>query len=142
VALLLVRHASAGDRDEWEGDDRARPLDDRGRAQAAGLVDALSAYRVDRILTSPAVRCVETVAPLASAHDLEPEVREELSEELQATAGADLLRALRGSDAVVCGHGGLDAAIAGAPKWKKGATFVLGPGLELERAIPPPKARP
>ena len=136
MALLLVRHGSAGDRDDWEGDDRARPLDERGRAQAAALVDALAGYPVDRVLTSPAVRCVETIAPLAAARGVEPEPREELSEELQWTAGAELLRTLDGRDVVVCGHGGLDAAVRDAPKWKKGATFVLGPGLELERVIP------
>jgi 8-oxo-dGTP diphosphatase len=136
MPLLLVRHASAGDRDDWDGDDRARPLDERGRAQAASLVDALAGYPIQRILTSPAVRCVETVAPLSAARRVEPEVREELSEERQRAAGADLLRSVDGSDVVVCGHGGLESAVAEAPKWKKGATFVLGPGLRLERVIP------
>jgi 8-oxo-dGTP diphosphatase len=137
VPVLLVRHASAGDRDAWDGDDRARPLDERGRRQAAGLVASLAAYPIERVLTSPALRCVETVAPLAAARGLEPEAYEELSEELQATAGAELVRALDGRDVVVCGHGGLEVPVPAAPKWKKASTFVLAPGLQLERVIPP-----
>ena len=40
-----IRHASAGDRDTWIGDDRARPLDDQGRQQAAALVELLRTVR-------------------------------------------------------------------------------------------------
>jgi phosphohistidine phosphatase SixA len=129
--MLLVRHASAGDREAWEGDDRERPLDDKGREQADALVDQLASHRIERILSSPAVRCVQTVEPLAAARGLQLELREELSEEEQATAGAALLRSLAGDDVVVCGHGGLEQAVPGAPKWKKGATLVLGPQLEV-----------
>jgi phosphohistidine phosphatase SixA len=41
---LLIRHARAGKPDEWSGDDRRRPVDERGRGQAADLVEALSDY--------------------------------------------------------------------------------------------------
>ena len=52
-------------------------------------------------------------------------------EERQEAEGTALVRSLTGRDVVVCGHGGLDAVVSGAPKWKKGAVFVLGPSLEL-----------
>ena len=58
-------------------------------------------------------------------------MREELGEESQAVAGTALVRSLAGRDVVVCGHGGLDSVVLDAPKWKKGAVFVLGPQLEL-----------
>ena len=131
MPLLLVRHASAGDRAMWEGDDRERPLDVRGRRAADDLIERLAPFAIEQILTSPYRRCVETVAPLARARGFELDVREELGEERQGTDGIALVRSLAGSDVVVCGHGGLDAVVPAAPSWKKGAVFVLGPGLEL-----------
>lgn len=131
MPLLLLRHASAGDRKTWSGDDRDRPLDERGRGQADALVELLAPYEVEAIFTSPYRRCVETVEPLARVRGLVPDGRAELGEDLQATVGAELVRALRGRDVVVCGHGGLDAVLLGGPKWKKGAVFVVSPELRV-----------
>jgi 8-oxo-(d)GTP phosphatase len=135
MPLILVRHGSAGDRDEWDADDRERPLDKRGRRQARELVSRLAAYRIGEIHTSPYLRCVQTVEPLAAARDLEPRLRAELSEERQGRDGDALLRELADRDAVVCGHGGLDSALQGAPKWRKGAAFVLDRDLRLVEQI-------
>jgi 8-oxo-(d)GTP phosphatase len=126
VPLLLVRHASAGDRDRWAGDDSERPLDARGEKQARKLVGLLDGFAIEEIHTSPARRCLQTIAPLAEARRLEPRVRPELGEELQWTAGAELVRSLAGRDVVVCGHGGLDtSALVDPPKWRKGAVLVV-----------------
>jgi phosphohistidine phosphatase SixA len=89
------------------------------------LVEGLAAYQVDQILTSPYRRCVETVEALAAARGLEPELRDELGESEQAIHGAALLRAVAGRDVVLCGHGGLEAALIDPPKWRKGFTFVV-----------------
>jgi 8-oxo-(d)GTP phosphatase len=129
--LLFLRHASAGKREEWEGDDRERPLDKRGRTRAKELVDELAPYRIDAILTSPYRRCVETVEPLAAARGLEPEHRDELGEELQGTAGVALVRSLAGTDVVVCGHGGLETALVDSPRWRKGMVFVVDDALRV-----------
>jgi phosphohistidine phosphatase SixA len=137
VPLLLLRHASAGDRETWSGDDRERPLDERGVRQADALVELLAPYPLDAIYTSPYRRCVATVEPLARARGLEPEQREELGEGLQATTGAALVRALRDRDVVVCGHGGLDGVLDDGPKWKKGAVFVVSPELRLREVLRP-----
>ena len=131
MPLLLVRHASAGDRAKWVGDDRKRPLDKRGRTRADELVAQLAPYPVEAILSSPARRCVETVEPLARERGLEIELREQLGEELQATDGVALVRSLAGRDVAVCGHGGLEHALPDPPVFKKGAVLVVGPGLEL-----------
>jgi phosphohistidine phosphatase SixA len=85
----------------------------------------------EAVLTSPYVRCVDTVVPLAEARGLALQSRHELSEEWHATQGVALVRELAGRDVVVCGHGGLEDAVPGAPRWKKGTVFVLGPSLEL-----------
>ena len=73
-------------RSEWEGDDRLRPLDERGRRQAEALVDALAAFPITRIFSSPYDRCVQTVEPLAAQRGLPVELREELGEEQQCTS--------------------------------------------------------
>jgi 8-oxo-dGTP diphosphatase len=135
--MLLVRHGSAGDRELWEGDDRERPLDEKGVRQAAELVDLLAPYAIERILSSPAVRCMQTAEPLAKARGLSIEPQDELGEELQATAGAELVRSLAGADVAICGHGGLEDALRDPPRWKKGAVLVVGPTFEVTATLRP-----
>lgn len=122
--ILLVRHASAGDRDEWEGDDRLRPLDERGRRQADELVELLEQYEVTRLLSSPSLRCVQTVEPFAEARGLGIEIRDELSEERQDVDGPALVGSLHDVDAIFGCHGGLSEAICGESQ-KKGEVLVL-----------------
>ena len=131
MPLLFVRHAWAGKRSEWEGDDSKRPLDTRGEQQAQELVERLAPYAIAEIYTSPYTRCVQTVVPLAAARDLEPIMRSELGEEQQWRDGAALVSELAGRDVVVCGHGGLEAALVDPPKWRKGAVFVVDEDLRV-----------
>jgi 8-oxo-(d)GTP phosphatase len=121
--ILLIRHASAGDREEWDGDDRRRPLDEKGWRQSAALVELLAGYEVDRILSSTYDRCFQTVEPLASARGLEIELREELSEEYDEVDGAALVRSLDGNPAVSC-HGALSVSLIGESQ-KKSEVIVL-----------------
>lgn len=131
--MLVIRHARAGERSEWEGDDRLRPLDERGGGQAKALVDALAAFSVTRILSSPYDRCVQTVEPLAARRGLPIEVREELGEEQQFTSGVTLARSLIGDGVALCVHGGLSDAAFGE-RQKKGETLVVDPdGRVVER---------
>jgi 8-oxo-(d)GTP phosphatase len=65
--LLLVRHAKAGSRDQWDGDDALRPLSESGQRQARELAGLLRLYGPDRISTAPPLRCRDTVVPLADA---------------------------------------------------------------------------
>lgn len=124
--MLLVLHAWAGKRSDWAGDDSERPLDERGRVQALELVSELMPFQIERILSSPYRRCVETVEPVARARGVEIECRAELSEESQDDDGAALVRELIDSDNVlVCGHGGLEHAIPGAHKLDKGEILVV-----------------
>jgi phosphohistidine phosphatase SixA len=124
--VLLIRHASAGKRMQWEGDDRRRPLDERGRRQALGLVSLLADYPLERILSSPYDRCVLTVEPLARSRGLAIEVREELAEERQAHEGAALVARLLDTNTAVCCHGGLSDVVVGESQ-KKGEVLVLAP---------------
>jgi phosphohistidine phosphatase SixA len=63
--LLLVRHADAGNKQRWAGPDSLRPLSANGHAEAAGLVVRLEDYPISRVLSSPTLRCSQTVDPLA-----------------------------------------------------------------------------
>ena len=68
VPLILVRHASAGDKDNWPGEDLQRPLDTEGAADALLLADLLACFAPRaRVISSPAVRCVESMRPYALA---------------------------------------------------------------------------
>jgi len=125
--LFIVRHSSAGDRAAWVGDDDERPLDDLGRRQAAWLVEVLSVRRVGRILSSPAVRCVQTVEPLAAARAVELEVEPALAEGASAAA-LSLVRDLGEphSDVVLCSHGDVIGSLVGDGRpCRKGSVWVL-----------------
>jgi len=67
VPLILIRHASAGRKAEWPGDDDARPLDVQGAADAQALAGLLGCFApAARVVSSPALRCTETVRPFAA----------------------------------------------------------------------------
>jgi 8-oxo-dGTP diphosphatase len=107
MATYVVRHAKAGDRADWEGDDRLRPLSKPGRRQAEELAAWLKNEPVDAIFSSPYVRCLQTVEPLAEARKLPIEPRKDLEE---GSGGESLLRLVgqfKGRDIVLCTHGDL-----------------------------------
>lgn len=134
MSLILIRHAMAGHRKDWLGDDRVRPVDERGRRQSQELIEALADHPLDRIVSSPYVRCVQTVEPLAEARGLELE----LDDRLGAHRLDDVLlvlEELKGQDAAVCTHGELPWLVG--RKFKKGAFWVLGEDLTPERYRPP-----
>lgn len=136
--LLLVRHAHAGDRGAWVGDDALRPLSARGVAQAAALPALLGPLVVGGMTTvasSPAERCTATVTPLAAALGTDVAVARDLAE------GGDPGRLLAGIAAVTrptvwCSHGDVIPALlvrlaeAGLdlgpdPRCRKASTWVL-----------------
>jgi 8-oxo-(d)GTP phosphatase len=78
--LILVRHALAGARKNWSGDDDERPLDDRGETQAKVLAEVLSGYRPTAAVSSPSKRCVQTLEPYAERSGLEIGLEPSLSE--------------------------------------------------------------
>ena len=131
MSVLLVRHAWAGHADRWDGNDELRPLDDRGREQAQALVALLEPYEVERIVSSPATRCVDTVVPLAAARGLDVEERDELGVDRMDLDGPGLVRSLAGAPVVVCGHGGLETSLGYDVPWKKGAVLVLDGDLAI-----------
>ena len=102
--LLLTRHAKAGSRSEWGGDDSLRPLSERGRRQAEAIVGRLEGFPIDAVLTSRAARCRQTAAPLAEARRLAPEIREELWEEAGPEQVEALIAERPGGARLLCSH--------------------------------------
>lgn len=136
VTLLLIRHANAGSRRDWGGDDALRPLSTKGRRQAKGLVDQLEPWAPSRVLSSGYLRCVETVKPLAVDLGLKVEAVDELAEGAGRRA-VDLVRSLDDSHVALCTHGDVITEILVAladedrldlglsPRQAKGSTWVL-----------------
>ncbi len=103
--IHLLRHGAAGNRDKFNGDDRERPLTKKGKVQAQAIAEALREREIERIVTSPYKRCIQTVEPLARMIGAEIEVSEALAEGPDVDASYDLIHTLAGANAVLCSHG-------------------------------------
>lgn len=107
--LLVIRHAASVSRSEWEADDWLRPLNQDGRDRARALVPLLAAYDVQRVVSSPSTRCIETMEPFIRARPARIDTKNGLSEEGYAErpdkALKHTVRALeRAVPAVLCAH--------------------------------------
>ena len=153
MTVYLIRHAKAGDRATWRDDDRLRPLSGRGHRQARLLIDLLQDATFDRVLSSPFVRCMETVVPLAAARGLSVEPIEALAEGNALDDALAVVRKHATSGAVLCTHGDLmpamldyyaagGVAIDDVRQWPKGCTWVLDTDttgdVVAARYLPPP----
>jgi 8-oxo-dGTP diphosphatase len=134
--LMVVRHADAGDKRSWTGPDSLRPLSPTGRRQAEGLVIRLEDYPVDRILSSPTLRCRQTVQPLARDRFLDVEPLAVLGVDANPTQLRAVFWDRRLGNAVLCTHGEVigqllaelsaQGLVAEDPlDWPKGSTWLL-----------------
>jgi 8-oxo-dGTP diphosphatase len=82
--VVIVRHGLAGRKSRYKGDDRERPLDKRGRAQAESLVGLLLAFGVTEIHAAPRRRCHQTLEPLAEELGVKIQDEPTLTEEAYA----------------------------------------------------------
>ena len=102
----LIRHAKAKSRVEWTEPDELRPLTKRGRREAEALAERLRHEPLAQLVSSPFVRCVQTLEPLAVAIDLSIETTELLSEGGEASGVVELLLSLaREGPIACCTHG-------------------------------------
>jgi broad specificity phosphatase PhoE len=157
MTIHLVRHAKAGDRSLWKQDDWLRPLSRAGRAQARGILEELHDARFDRVLSSPYLRCIETVAPIAASRRLPIEPDEALAEGGNLDTVFAIVRKHIGTGALLCSHGDVIPAVLESlaasgidlgpdPRCPKGCTWVLEAdgGSEVTRVSylpPPPETR-
>jgi len=105
MTTYLVRHGSAGTRDDGDPADHERPLDEVGVLQRDQLTEWLRHEPITRVLSSPYPRCVQTVEPLAVALGLEVEHHRALAEGADLEAAWALLAATADEDVVLCSHG-------------------------------------
>jgi len=135
VGVYLVRHTKAGSRATWKGPDEDRPLSATGRKQAERLAKWLSKQGVTQTLSSPYVRCMETLEPTAKRLDLKVEPVEVLAEHGPIPPVLEYLDSLP-DDVALCTHGDIlmgtiGALILGglepssALDYRKGTTWVL-----------------
>ena len=153
MSVYVVRHAKAGSRHDWVGDDSERPLTKAGRKQSDEIARQLAAEPITGVWSSPATRCVQTVEPLARAHGLDV-IREP---RLAEGAPFEDVLALLGEvpdGAVLCSHGDVIPDLLHAlvrrgtrvltpPDWRKGTVWTLDPpgvdgAVATARADPPP----
>jgi phosphohistidine phosphatase SixA len=156
MQVLLVRHGHAGTKRHWRGDDSFRPLDQQGLAEADALALVLAPLNPARVLSSPYLRCVQTITPLAESLGLLVERTPSLVPEAGAAATvlAREVTAAGSGVVVLCTHGEtiheMQALLAGEgpPAFgptalrEKASVWVLErqDGLFVDaRHIPPPR---
>ncbi len=142
-SFYIVRHAKAGSRSHWSGDDRQRPLNKKGAKQADALVKLLQPFPITAIHSSPYLRCVQTVQPLARSRRLEVKQSDSLAEG-HGLAGLTEFLGDRSLDGVVLStHGDITWELvedlvqrhvvkAGEGGFEKGSTWVV----EVDDGVP------
>jgi len=150
--LYLVRHAKAGSRHDFRGNDRLRPLSPAGHRQAEALAIPLAAGGVKTLVSSPFLRCIETLQPTAKAVDAAVETDSRLGEGRGYVGVLELMDTLPDGTAL-CSHGDVIPETMAAlerrgcefisePEWRKATVWVLERGADGEivraEAWPPP----
>ena len=115
--LRLLRHTTAGDRTKWIGPDRDRPLTKKGRREAVAIAESLAAAGIERIVSSPYDRCVQSVEPLAKLTGARIEISDDVAEESDLDAAYALVDGLVGANAVICSHGDVIPALINRMMW-------------------------
>jgi 8-oxo-dGTP diphosphatase len=107
MRLYVIRHSAAGNRSAWDKPDDLRPLSHKGRRQADAIADMLASAGIDRLVSSPSVRCVQSLEPLAQRLGHQVEIDERLAEGGDGEGALDLAEELRKKVdvAALCSHG-------------------------------------
>jgi 8-oxo-dGTP diphosphatase len=143
ATVVLLRHAKAGRRSEFRGDDRLRPLDKIGRKQARDAAPVLAAFGPNELLAADRTRCEQTLAPLSSLLELTVRSAPAMSACLDdpATAVAEIRRLARAwNTLVICSQGKAIPAIlelmrapASSFPTRKGSAWALS--LDRDKVV-------
>lgn len=135
MRLFVVRHVKAGSRSDWNGDDEARPASKSGRRQAAAIARRLAPEQVSALVSSPFLRCRQSLEPLGELTGLAIVDDDRLRE--GATLDETLAVVVESPDrAVLCSHGDVipdlikglvrrGMELTGEPDWRKATIWVL-----------------
>jgi 8-oxo-dGTP diphosphatase len=149
--IYLVRHAKAGERRVWDGDDEARPLSKLGWKQSEAIAKRLANRGATSLHSSPYVRCMQTLEPLAKRLGVEVGAEPRLSEGEPFEPVLDLIGEVS-TGAVLCSHGDIVPDVIQAlarrgmevqtrADWRKGTIWVLkrnGGRITKGKVWPPP----
>ncbi len=149
--VYLVRHAKAGERRIWTDDDVDRPLSGKGWRQAEALGTRLARKGATALYSSPYVRCVQTLEPLAGQLGTSVNVEQRLCEAEPFEPVLELLADVE-DGAVLCSHGDIIPAVVQAlgrrgmevqspADWRKATVWVLkrkGARITKGKVWPPP----
>jgi len=155
VPVYLIRHAKAMDPSEWSENDELRPLTADGRRQAAGLITLFADAALTALISSPHLRCVQTLEPLSEAWRMPVATSDAMAEGANVSDATELmLSAAAAGPAALCTHGDvmmgvvrdlLDSGVklrGDQTDFKKGSTWVLKARdgeFTSARYLPPPK---
>ena len=151
--LYLFRHTTAGDRARWKGRDEDRSLTKKGWREADAIAKSLADAGIERILSSPYERCVQSVKPLAKLIKARIETSPLLAEEPDIDAAYALVDSVVGYNAVICSHGDVIPALINRMMWaglslesrfycSKGSIWVVevdGGKFTTAHYLPPPE---
>ena len=151
--IYLVRHAKAGERRVWDGDDELRPLSKHGWKQSEAIAERLAAKGAASLYSSPYVRCMQTLEPLGKRLGVEVQPERRLYEGEPFEPVLELLGEVA-TGAVLCSHGDIIPEVIQAlarrgmevqtsPDWRKGTIWVLkrkGDRITKGKVWPPPSS--
>ncbi len=134
--FYVIRHAKAGSRGNWTGDDRIRPLSKKGQNQAEELVGQFESFPIKSVFSSPYLRCMQTVEPLSRARKVQVKSSIELAEGHGLDGLNEFLGNSRLDHAVLSTHGDIVWELveelvsrhvirAGDGGFDKGSTWIL-----------------
>jgi broad specificity phosphatase PhoE len=152
LQLYVIRHAQAVSSADWQGEDKQRPLSERGKRQAERLVQSYEGTPIDVLLSSPYRRSVQTLNPLASARKLPVTTGDEFGVGAGANTLLGAVMQLMVDAAVVCTHAdvledllrrlvGLGLVAAGRTTSENAGTWKLSlshDGISQAAYLPPP----
>ncbi len=135
MTLYIVRHAKAGKRSEWDGPDALRPLSDKGWEQSHAIAETLIDLKPSALISSPAVRCMQTLEPLGKATKIKIVTDQRLFENGDVVEMIELLEDARDST-VISSHGDMipeaikllqrrGMEIGSKPDWRKASIWVV-----------------
>lgn len=135
--VYLVRHAHAGDKKKWRKADAVRPISTKGQEQVASLTTRLVRTPITDVISSPSLRCEQSVGPLAARLGLHVKSVGALRRESPPDKVIRLIRKQRGKRTVMCSHGETigpliqrlaedpNVDFRGPLEWPKGSIWVL-----------------
>ncbi|MGB2756514.1 MAG: phosphoglycerate mutase family protein [Acidimicrobiia bacterium] len=153
--LVLFRHAKAGSRKGFDGDDELRPLTKNGRFQAVEVAKTLSELPCDHIYSSRYLRCTQSVEAFADVRQLPVEILDALAEGSSREDQRELFERVGQEDAVLCSHGDVlgglleilkkDGVEVDPERCEKGSMWIIATdpdGTKTATYLDPPRLNP